>query len=167
MEKNDPIQLEKDLVFFQEQLNQKLSKFQRQVMLKGHDEARRQLIRYWQYDLSQGRVDEDPDSDVVTFKHQNLASVRTRLANLIELRDHDLEKFIEESANFIAEGMDYICNVQLPKKSCDVIYQYQVLLRSDLFVAERQEILERLLPKIKLLKDTKFSMLPHFPWDHI
>ena len=54
--------------------------------------------------------------------------------------------------------MDYICNVSLPKKSCDVIYQYQYLMRSEMFVFERDLILQELIPLIRNLKESKFSM---------
>ena len=55
--------------------------------------------------------------------------------------------------------MDYICNPQLKKKSCDVIYQYQFIMRSELFVQQRQEILDELLPLITDLKNKKFPMI--------
>lgn len=54
--------------------------------------------------------------------------------------------------------MDYICNVNLPKKSCDVIYQYQYIMRSEVYVNERSKILATLIPLIHKLKGQKFSM---------
>jgi hypothetical protein len=58
--------------------------------------------------------------------------------------------------------MDYICNVQLLKKSCDVIYQYQYIMRSELFVEERSRILQELIPLVKDLKEKKYNMIsPH------
>lgn len=55
--------------------------------------------------------------------------------------------------------MDYICNAQLSKKSCDVIYQYQYIMRSELFVDERSRILEEVIMHIKELKENKYSMV--------
>lgn len=72
------------------------------------------------------------------FNHASLLSVQSSLKHLLDhYNKKELEEFITEAAEFVAEGMDYICNVQLPKKSCDVIYQYQYLLRSEVYVNER------------------------------
>ena len=73
-----------------------------------------------------------------------------------------MPEFTTYAAKFIAQGMDYICNVQIPKKSCDVIYQYQYIMRSELFVSERIEILEQLKPLIKDLKEKKFPMITNY-----
>ena len=81
-------------------------------------------------------------------------SVQRELKKILDSYDiADPAPFISASAKFLAEGMDYICNVQLEKKSCDVIYQYQYIMRSELFVEERSEILRELIPLIKDLKD--------------
>lgn len=65
-------------------------------------------------------------------------SVQQKLKQILDIYDKaNPAIFIYEAARFIAEGMDYICNVQLSKKSCDVIYQYQYIMRSELFVEER------------------------------
>ena len=95
------------------------------------------------------------------FNHQTLGCVQSKLQHLLDhYSKKELEEFITEAAEFICEGMDYICNVQLPKKSCDVIYQYQYLLRSEVYVNERQQILDKLLPMVTDLKEKKFNMTP-------
>lgn len=116
-------------------------------MQDGLIECQKRLERYIVYN-------EVPD--VCEFKHEMLIDVQKRLKRTLEF--YRTDDFALECAKFIAEGMDYICNTQLEKKSCDVIYQYQYILRSEYFVNERQEILDELLPLIRELKEKKFSM---------
>lgn len=103
------------------------------------------------------------NNQICEFDHPTLNSVQIELKNILDLYELGMiPDFTTNAARFIAEGMDYICNVQIPKKSCDAIYQYQYIMRSELFVSERQQILDELKPLITLLKEEKFGMLPQY-----
>ena len=78
-------------------------------MESGLQECQQSLIRFLVQENFKKAIREK-EEDICQFEHKDLMSVQNRLKEILDIYDSDKSAFISESARFIAEGMDYICN---------------------------------------------------------